>query len=53
MGASLSCYTIGLGGVGLMALQYGQWVAWEIVTKREMEMGQGVGVRLWEARLGG
>jgi len=28
-----------------MALQFGQWVAMEIVTKREVEMGLGVRVR--------
>jgi len=33
-----SCYTIGLEALAIMALQYGQWVAWEIEAKHEIDM---------------
>jgi len=39
MGASWSSYTTSLGGVGI-ALQHLQYVAWGIVTKRDMGMGR-------------
>jgi len=44
--------------LALMALQNGQWVAWENVTKRATGMGREIGVEeLWvgvgEALLGG